>query len=918
MAEEQRLVIQLAGGGPWGFRLKGGSTSPLQVAKLRANSKSQQAGLKEGDVLLAVNGESVLGKSYQEAMNMVDAAGNDLSIEIQRGGTPPAAPHVPVRSLAKSFVIKPVSEPPTFGTTYASTAVSRTSLLSDGQTTERTTTTAVTYNVDGEQKSYVSTEKQSFPGVPDSKGEITTPRASTTLYLTSTPAGKENAPPPEPMFKVSSVKVKSKKAIWSPHPDQDQPDAHPSKEHHEVDGTSTPTSSVQNGSVVDISRLPIWSAPHLPPTPQEARQCLLDPEEMASALKKRGHKIEALKLRKILTPSEFEDETPLSPTSHKKKFADSAFYDAPGELYPTVNEQVQMARKIAKSLEAAANKRARGGRMYAKRKRKSSKWVHVGYTVGSVSGYSSEGSLGEGLGRLQDFDDIEPDSPHPDSHNLEGMYQYPGHVPLWPVDTLGEYGERHGDKAVLTPQEVERLRLGQDKCRHNVVSPQMCFNIAKDLQKQKGRGATIFAKRRERADKYIIDETNVKSPPPPPVALTRKLEEVVAVKTYKSPWEAAMENPFSLDDAFTHINHQPGSRRAVKSLDMTDLPIQLQPRPPESWKRTSTSSPVSPGTTLGGPAPASGSQFPDHNRKIRGWTPRSAVRAETGSDVHYYSPTPEATSPQVAPPPATPQSETSSTASGSKKVFGDYNPRIRAWRRPSPKREDAEAWLSDGEYSDYSDDVQHPPIYVLPPRIERKEVTVEKKGFRPISFKAPHPKAGVFQVLPQSPQTSSVGVFYGPEPTSKPAPQSQSSTFKQTTTTTSTRSLHRNVLPQAEPDAPVNQPKPFTLTTVTTETKEENEGPSEERGNHYNVPLRHIETKTPSPRVSREASPQVVHVEAERPREPSPNVAATTEETETSFQITFDANTGDDQQEQTQEDTEASFVITAEADASDL
>lgn len=59
-------------------------------------------------------------------------------------------------------------------------------------------------------------------------------------------------------------------------------------------------------------------------------------------------------------------------SSEKKIFADSSFYDEPEHKYPTMEEQIKMARQVALSLSTADNVAARGQQMFRKRKEKAS------------------------------------------------------------------------------------------------------------------------------------------------------------------------------------------------------------------------------------------------------------------------------------------------------------------------------------------------------------------------------------------------------------------------------------------------------------------------------------------------------------------------------------------------------------------
>jgi len=71
-----------------------------------------------------------------------------------------------------------------------------------------------------------------------------------------------------------------------------------------------------------------------------------------------------------------------------RMFASSSFY-APN--HPTVEEQVELARRISASLSDISNQRSKGQTMYVHRKKRSVKWVHEGKKVNdayAISGNS--------------------------------------------------------------------------------------------------------------------------------------------------------------------------------------------------------------------------------------------------------------------------------------------------------------------------------------------------------------------------------------------------------------------------------------------------------------------------------------------------------------------------------------------------
>ncbi|XP_070853277.1 kinesin-like protein KIF20B isoform X3 [Drosophila suzukii] len=83
-------------------------------------------------------------------------------------------------------------------------------------------------------------------------------------------------------------------------------------------------------------------------------------------------------LRKIFTPA--TDATEILP-KNRKLYASSAFYSP--TLHPTVEDQVELARRISHSLSDISNQTSKGQSMYVNRKKRSDKWVHEGRSQGN-------------------------------------------------------------------------------------------------------------------------------------------------------------------------------------------------------------------------------------------------------------------------------------------------------------------------------------------------------------------------------------------------------------------------------------------------------------------------------------------------------------------------------------------------------
>ncbi|XP_033250199.1 uncharacterized protein LOC108164487 isoform X5 [Drosophila miranda] len=79
-------------------------------------------------------------------------------------------------------------------------------------------------------------------------------------------------------------------------------------------------------------------------------------------------------LRKIFTPA--TDAIEILP-KNRKLYASSAFYSP--NLHPTVEDQVELARRISHSLSDISNQTSKGQTMYVNRKKRSVKWVHEDY-----------------------------------------------------------------------------------------------------------------------------------------------------------------------------------------------------------------------------------------------------------------------------------------------------------------------------------------------------------------------------------------------------------------------------------------------------------------------------------------------------------------------------------------------------------
>ncbi|XP_076226632.1 uncharacterized protein LOC116427254 isoform X2 [Nomia melanderi] len=226
-------------------------------------------------------------------------------------------------------------------------------------------------------------------------------------------------------------------------------------------------------------------------------------------------------LQKLLTPA--SDSEGIVQSKNRKMFASSYFY-AP--THPTVEDQVELARRISHSLSDVKNMKSKGQSMYVNRKKRSVKWIHDG-------------------NGMEDME--EPSTPaHRDKIPLKCM-----------MNPHGKVLDIHGIQALGEEVNIEPMPK----------NPEKLFNIVRDLNTQKGRGAEIFAKRRKRSEKWVVDTDQPQTPGTPGMPKTpmypRKQEMNGNSKFSSAPFsplaaepfdEKPFYNPFTVDLSLNDTN----------------------------------------------------------------------------------------------------------------------------------------------------------------------------------------------------------------------------------------------------------------------------------------------------------------------------------------------------------------------------
>merc|ERR1719348_2099855 len=169
-------------------------------------------------------------------------------------------------------------------------------------------------------------------------------------------------------------------------------------------------------------------------------------------------------LQKIMTPAPVEYDTgSLKRRDPRKMFTDSSFYNA--AHHPTVADQVEMAHRLSSAMFNEKNSSSKGQKMYLTRVQNS--------------------------GGMHD-DDYQ--NRHDAVPNMKLVMNPEGKVHEW--DDLPE-DQKPGYQQIAV------------HAAPNIPLPDVADPVAESLNAGIGKGGELFAKRRQRAENWVVDETSI-------------------------------------------------------------------------------------------------------------------------------------------------------------------------------------------------------------------------------------------------------------------------------------------------------------------------------------------------------------------------------------------------------------------------
>lgn len=541
-----RMDIVVPGAGPYGFRLAGGDGRPLTVTKLRRQSKAFDAGLHEGDYLLGINGFQCRTMSHSSAMALLENEVDGISLSVFRGAVSELnsafdAAASSLRPLSPSSLPPPRLLPPPPAAALSSTGdlvIDQPSFLRQNWPQQKPASPVADQPAVCVCPPGIAVAPPPPPPPPPMPPRPFAPVAEPRVIDACPPQPLPPSGAVLPTFRVKPFSGEGKQ--WTPFHHQHAPAPPPQPFQPQQPAISPgglaaravptkwqPTETpvlVRSHAEVNLDPEPepepvdtttTWPSP--PPGRVSVRLDRVDGPPNNVEVVPRW----ALPLRSEYDWREFYylgdgDEWELTDDGQycirkKKIFADSSFYDEPEHKYPTIEEQIKMARRVAQSLMAPGNVKARGQRMFLRRREKADHWAAdaLGPRPPGLRRAAAARAAAVAAAEQSESDaELPYYNPAPWSSAAVGRSPWSqaggggGGAPSWTPKPAADTSPTSGGKW----QPVRHVEPARPMPQHGGnVAPQVAFGLAKDLTRMHDKGGRMFAKRRARA---AVEETD--------------------------------------------------------------------------------------------------------------------------------------------------------------------------------------------------------------------------------------------------------------------------------------------------------------------------------------------------------------------------------------------------------------------------
>ncbi|XP_066549172.1 synaptopodin 2-like protein [Amia ocellicauda] len=511
VAEE--VVITLAGGAPWGFRLQGGAEhkKPLQVAKVRKRSKACRAGLCEGDELLSINDQPCGGLSHAQAMNLIDSSPGLLHIRVKRapagfqsvvlltrspspridkeyraalralsppGCMPCQSSRTSVTEIHRGAVLSPtgrgplvrspdpmaeervrrecLTSPPDSEAYYGETDSDADTVHEKQRRQKRRSPNSSPAKTSGRTSPEETSEMSGYESAPDARPQ---PPGQAQFSSTLIAGGKQDPPPGvakrEVVYQPAAQRAEASFSMWKPQTEV-LPLAEISTENSSV---STDDQSPRDGQGTAEVDSGFQEPPSLPP--------LVSPERARGAL--------LLASRKQLVPMVGPVDNPVDEeltVTYMDKAKQAKLHRSESVQDKQVKEARTKCRTIASLLTDAPNPHSKGVLMFKKRRQRAKKYTLISF-----------GSVDEA--QLQGDDEDDEDGVFPTSESE--------------IDEDGFAAAADAD----TTWDSDYLDILERKTPVNTATPSPGPTESPGLTGTSGKGAQLFEQQRKRAEEHV-------------------------------------------------------------------------------------------------------------------------------------------------------------------------------------------------------------------------------------------------------------------------------------------------------------------------------------------------------------------------------------------------------------------------------